>query len=92
MRRAQELMLTNWPLSAEEAREWGIVTRVIEDDDLATETSQLAARFASGPTRAYGGVKRLLATSFQQSVEAQMEDETRIIAELVQTAGWPRGS
>ena len=84
MRRAQELMLTNRTLSAEEARDWGIVTRVV-DDDLAEETSKLAAKFAAGPTRAYGGVKRLLASSFQQSVEAQMEDETRTIAELAQT-------
>ncbi|WP_193182874.1 enoyl-CoA hydratase/isomerase family protein [Nisaea sediminum] len=85
MRRAMELMLTNRTLSADEAQDWGIVTRVVEDDDLADEATKLAQRFAKGPTRAYGGVKRLLASSFQQSVEAQMEDETRTIAELAQT-------
>jgi 2-(1,2-epoxy-1,2-dihydrophenyl)acetyl-CoA isomerase len=85
MRRAMELMLTNRTLSAEEAQDWGIVTRVVEDDDLADEATKLAQKFASGPTRAYGGVKRLLASSFQQSVEAQMEDETRTIAELART-------
>ncbi|WP_420405985.1 enoyl-CoA hydratase/isomerase family protein [Nisaea sp.] len=85
MRRAMELMLTNRSLTADEAQDWGIVTRVVEDEDLASEATKLATRFASGPTRAYGGVKRLLASSFQQSVEAQMEDETRTIAELAQT-------
>jgi len=85
MRRAMELMLTNRTLSAEEALDWGIVTRVVEDDDLADEATKLARKLASGPTRAYGGVKRLLASSFQQSVEAQMEDETRTIAELAQS-------
>ena len=85
MRRAQALMLTNRMLSADEAQDWGIVTRVVEDDDLAAETDKLAATFAAGPTRAFGGTKRLLATSFEQSMEAQMEDETRTIAALAQT-------
>jgi 2-(1,2-epoxy-1,2-dihydrophenyl)acetyl-CoA isomerase len=56
--RAKELMLTNRVLTAKEACEWGLVTRVVAPDDLMAEARALAAQFAKGPTKAYGGVKR----------------------------------
>ena len=77
-------MLTNRPLSAEEAREWGIVTRVIEMTIWRRRPAGWRPSLLPVPHGPMA-VKRLLATSFQQSVEAQMEDETRIIAELAQT-------
>lgn len=42
----------------------------------------LAQQLAAGPTMAYGEVKRLLADSFNSSLETQMEYETRAIAGL----------
>ena len=81
-RRTQELMLTNRRLSAAEAMEWGLVTRVVADDALAAEARALAKQLAQGPTRAYGVVKSLLATSFGESLETQMEYEARGIAAM----------
>ena len=51
LRRAQELMFTNRLLSAEEAAEWGVVTRVVADEALMDEARALAAEMAAGPTR-----------------------------------------
>ena len=85
-RRAMELSLTNRVLKASEALEWGLVNRVVPQADLAAEVDGLAARLASGPTRAYGGVKKLLMLSAQDSLESQMERETRSIAELSRSA------
>ena len=82
LRRAQELMLTNRVLSAEEAREWGIVTYVCDDEQLDVEVEKLASKLASGPTRAYGAVKQLLARTYDQSLEVQLEQESRLIAEM----------
>lgn len=84
MRRAMELTLTNRQLSAEEAAEIGLVTRVVPKDDLMAEAQKLARQLADGPTHAYGWVKRLLADSFSNTLEYQMELETRGISE---TAG-----
>lgn len=85
MRRAQELMITNRVLTAAEAVEWGIATRAVADDALMDEARALGARLASGPTRAYGGVKRMLAETFTTDLEAQMEYEARSIADMMRT-------
>ena len=82
LRRAQELMLTNRVLSAEEAQEWGIVTYVCDGEQLDGEVEKLASKLASGPTRAYGAVKQLLARTYDQSLEVQLEQESRLIAEM----------
>ncbi|MEM7408930.1 MAG: enoyl-CoA hydratase [Myxococcota bacterium] len=88
LRRTQELMITNRRLSAAEALDWGLVTQVVPDDELAEKAGALARQIAQGPTRAYGVVKQLLASSTQESLETQMELESRGIASM---AGSPDG-
>jgi 2-(1,2-epoxy-1,2-dihydrophenyl)acetyl-CoA isomerase len=80
LRRAQELALTNRTLTADEALDWGLLTRVVADDALDAEVATLAGSLASGPTKALGGAKRLLRDSADQGLESQMELETRAIA------------
>jgi len=80
LRRAQELALTNRVLTAPEAENWGIVNRVVGDDDLMAEVGKLAAGLAVGPTGAYGEAKRLMNMGTQESLETQMELEARGIA------------
>ncbi|MFC3612746.1 enoyl-CoA hydratase/isomerase family protein [Lutimaribacter marinistellae] len=89
--RAKELMLTNRVLSAEEARDWGLVTRVVQADDLMTEARALAASLAKGPTKAFGGVKRLLDSAFSEGLETQLDRETRSIALMMRTVDGPAG-
>jgi len=81
-RRTMELYLTPRSLSAQEAVDWGLINRVVPKDQFAAEVDQFAAQIASGPTRAYGGVKKLMMLSSNDTLESQMERETRQIAEL----------
>ena len=85
-RRAMEFFLTNRALKASEALEWGLVNQVVPAAELAAEVDRLAAQLASGPTRAFGGVKKLMMLSQNDSLESQMERETRQIAELSRSA------
>ena len=85
VRRALELAITNRVLSAKEAHEWGIVTRVVPDAELLTEADALARQLAAGATRAYGAAKRLLHHSFGESLETQMELEAQGIADAART-------
>jgi 2-(1,2-epoxy-1,2-dihydrophenyl)acetyl-CoA isomerase len=91
LRRAQELMITNRRLSAAEALDWGIVTQVVSDDELADAARSLTARLAAGPTGAYGMVKSLLIDTYDNSLESQMELEGRGIADMAAGADGSEG-
>ena len=78
--RALDLMLLNEPLSAERAKEWGLVRDVVDDARLLDEAKALAARLADGPTRALVATRQLLeesehasyADQFRREIELQM--------------------
>ena len=85
-RRALELMITNRTLSAAEALDWGLVNRVVPDADLAGEVETFALELAAGPTIAFGMTKRLVLDGALDSLESQMEQETRTIADASRTS------
>lgn len=82
LRRAQELMISNRRLSAEEALDWGLITRICANDGLMAEVQDLALQLATSATQAIGTVKKLLAVSFDNGLEAQMALEGQAIAHL----------
>ena len=73
--RALELVLTNRVLTASEAHDWGLVTRVVADDDLESESEALVAEFAVGPTQAFGAAKRLVRFAPGSDLHDQLADE-----------------
>jgi len=82
--RALELMMSNEPLSAEQAREWGLVREVFDDAGLMEGALALAKKLADGPTRALVATRRLLdesehatyAEQFRREIETQAEIRT----------------
>ncbi|MFQ5611764.1 MAG: enoyl-CoA hydratase/isomerase family protein [Anaerolineae bacterium] len=86
LKRALELALTNRRLSAQEALAFGIVSRVLPDDQVLGEATALAVQLAAGPTRAFGVTKRLLHAGMTESLETQMEREARGIIDISHTA------
>lgn len=59
--KALELLMLAEPVPAPEAQRLGLLTRLLDDDDQVLPAAQeLAARLASGPTVAYGAIKRQL--------------------------------
>jgi 2-(1,2-epoxy-1,2-dihydrophenyl)acetyl-CoA isomerase len=91
LKRALELTLTNRLLTAQEAMEWGIVTKVVPDANLQAEADALAAQLATGAPGAFGGVKRLLHSGWNETLETQMELETQVIAARAHTADGREG-
>ncbi len=91
LKRALELTLTNRLFSAQEAQEWGIVTKVVPDANLQAEADTLAAQLASSATGALGAAKRLLHSGWGETLETQMELETQTIAARAHTADGREG-
>ncbi len=91
LRKAKELTLLNPVLSAAEACELGLVTEVVADADLMDRARECARKLAQGPTKAHGEIKRLFADSFSNTLETQMELETRAIAGLAATTEDAKG-
>lgn len=78
--KTKELMLTNRSLTAQEASQWGLVTEVVPDAELADRASKLADQMAATSAGSNGGVKQLLLGTFGNGLEEQMELEGRLIA------------
>jgi 2-(1,2-epoxy-1,2-dihydrophenyl)acetyl-CoA isomerase len=78
--RAADLMLTNRSVGAAEAAAIGLAARVVADDSLLAEAQTLAAGLASGPTAAFGRIKKLLDASDRSALADQLDAEAASIA------------
>lgn len=73
--RAKELVYTARMLPAEEAHDWGIVTKVVPDAELADAVQAFARELADSPTYALGLAKRMFQSMYEPSLEALLETE-----------------
>lgn len=89
--KTKELMLTNRVLSAPDASQWGLVTEVVPDDQLAARAEALATQMVATAGGSNGGVKNLLLSTFSNGLEDQMELEGRLIAGLADSADGREG-
>lgn len=91
LRRAQELLLGGRVLDAAEALDWGLVTRVVPADSLATHALAVARELADGPTYAFGRMKRLLRESGGNTYREQLEAERAAIVDCGATSDGREG-
>lgn len=83
--RALELLLTPRTLTAAEARDWGLVTEVVDDVEVLTRGRAVATALATGPAAAYGQARRLVRSSYAAGRAETGADEARTIAAAVRT-------
>lgn len=76
--KASEMAFTNDALDARDALEWGLVTRVLPDEELLPEVSSLAARIASRPTLALGLTKRAFNRAILPNLAAALDYEAHL--------------
>ncbi|MEV1287132.1 enoyl-CoA hydratase-related protein [Micromonospora sp. NPDC049679] len=76
--KATELLMLAEPVRADEAQRLGLLTRLVEDDELVLPTAQeLASRLAAGPTVTYGAIKRQLAIGAAGTLAEALAGEAR---------------
>ena len=79
LRKAQEIILTNRRVGADEAERIGLVTRTVDDERLAEEGLAAAKALAGSARAALGAARALLRDSFQTNLQSQLASETRAI-------------
>lgn len=89
--RAFEWLTTGRKLSADEARDWGIVSEVVADEEFADRMHEVAQLFAAMPTRAVWETKRLLDRAETSTFEEQLELEATTQSELTRTHDFREG-
>jgi len=82
MARATELAMLGERLPAARALQWGLINRVVPNEELVQQTKDLASRLASGPTRSYAGTKRQINNWLYPRMAEQLELEAQIQREM----------
>jgi 2-(1,2-epoxy-1,2-dihydrophenyl)acetyl-CoA isomerase len=77
LHRAKELAFFADIISAREAAEFGVVNRVVPDDQLDEFVGEWARRLAAGPPLALSMTKTMLNASLGLSMDQALEEETR---------------
>jgi 2-(1,2-epoxy-1,2-dihydrophenyl)acetyl-CoA isomerase len=78
--RAREILLTDAILTAEQAVRLGILSRLVEDEQVRDEALNLARTFTTGPRSTYASIKSLLARSNSATLSEQLDHERDAIA------------
>jgi 2-(1,2-epoxy-1,2-dihydrophenyl)acetyl-CoA isomerase len=78
--RATEMAMLGERIGARQALEWGLVNRVVADDELEASVDALAARLATGPTGAYAAIKQ----QYNAWLFARMAEQLDLEASLQQ--------
>jgi 2-(1,2-epoxy-1,2-dihydrophenyl)acetyl-CoA isomerase len=73
--RAAEMAMLGERVPADQALAWGLVNRVVPDEDLAGAGDVLLQLLANGPTTSYAGSKRLLNRRMYAGLAEQLEAE-----------------
>jgi 2-(1,2-epoxy-1,2-dihydrophenyl)acetyl-CoA isomerase len=75
--KAFELSTLGTKVTAEEALQLGMVNRVVAPEELDAAVQELAMRYATGPTKAYGLMKKMLNKSFSSTLDEMLEYEAQ---------------
>lgn len=78
--RALEIVAFDKPISSEQALEWGLTTKVVEDGQALEEALKMAKEISEGSLNSFGLSKQLLNDSFNTPLETQLEREREIIS------------
>jgi len=89
--RAKALAMLGNKLHAEKAEQWGLIYQVVESENLMIEATNLASHLASQPTEALSNIKHLIHSSFEHSLQDQLERERAAMQHLGKSHDYQEG-
>ena len=79
--RALEIAALDRPISAKQALEWGLATKVVEDGTALQGAIDMLNELAKGSLHSFGWSKKLLNESFSNSFESHLELEREVLSD-----------
>lgn len=73
--KAREALMLSPVMSGKEAHAFGMMTRVVPDDDVQASAKDLALTLARGPTIAFGYMKKNIASAEQSDLDGYLDGE-----------------
>ena len=73
--RALGLALTGEPLKAEQAADWGLIWKCVEDDQLDAEVDALAAKLAALPPLGLAAIKSIIRSTWGRTLDQELDLE-----------------
>jgi 2-(1,2-epoxy-1,2-dihydrophenyl)acetyl-CoA isomerase len=70
--RATQMMMLGEKIGADQALDWGMIYKVVEDAELQAEARALATRLANGPTVAYATMRKNILVAMENSYSEQL--------------------
>ena len=89
--RALALALTGEPLPAEQAAEWGLIWKAVEAEALASEVDAIANKLASLPPLGLAAIKDMIRSSWQHSLDEELELQAGTMRRLGFTKDYREG-
>lgn len=89
--RAKQLIMLDEELSAQKAKDWGLVYDVYPQDVFDSETRSLAEHLASRPTRGFALTKKALNQTFRNTLDDQLELEAQLQSKAGETEDFKEG-
>ncbi len=89
--RALALALTGEKLGAEQAEQWGLIWKCVDDEALLPTVNALARQFAAGPTRGYLRTRQAMEAAATSSLVASLDLERDFQRELGFSADYREG-
>jgi 2-(1,2-epoxy-1,2-dihydrophenyl)acetyl-CoA isomerase len=75
--RALQMMMLGEKIGGEQAAEWGMVYKCVDDAELMAEAKALATRLANGPTIALGTMRKVLRDGLSQGFSTTLDSEAK---------------
>lgn len=89
--RALGLALTGEPLTAEQAEQWGLIWRCVDDEELSATAGALAEKFATGPTLGLAATKLRIREASLNSLDTELDAERDAMRMLGSTSDYAEG-
>ena len=89
--RAKGLAMLGTPVSAEQAKDWGMIWDIAEDDELSKKATEIGIKLANGPTLGLSLTKQAIDQALLNSLDAQLDLEADLQKQAGQSEDYREG-